>query len=71
MFLIMIYYQLLTNGFVLVLSKYITQREIGSYGLTMQLIGIVMSLSMIWSQSNFFEMAATRQTSKSPLQGGK
>ncbi len=62
MFLIMIYYQLLTNGFVLVLSKYLTHQEIGSYGLTMQLIGVVISLSMIWSQSNFFEMAATRQS---------
>lgn len=62
MFVIMVSYQLLTNGFVLVLSKYLSQQEIGSYGLTMQLIGVVMSLSMIWSQSNFFEMAATRQS---------
>lgn len=62
MFLIMVYYQLLTNGFVLILSKYISHQEIGSYGLTMQLIGVVMSLSMIWSQSNFFEIAATRQS---------
>jgi O-antigen/teichoic acid export membrane protein len=59
---IMLSYQLLTNGFVLVLSKNLTHQEIGSYGLTMQLISVVMSLSMIWSQSNFFQMAATRQS---------
>lgn len=62
MLLIMVYYQLLTNGFVLVLSKYLDIHEIGSYGLTMQLVGVVMSLSMIWSQSSFFEMAAIQQS---------
>jgi O-antigen/teichoic acid export membrane protein len=62
MLLIMASYQLLTNGFMLVLSKYISHQELGSYGLTMQLTSVVMSLSMIWSQSNFFEMAATRQS---------
>ncbi len=61
MLLIMISYQILTNGFVLVLSTFLQQKEVGSYGLTMQLVGIVLSLSMIWSQSNFFEIASTRQ----------
>jgi O-antigen/teichoic acid export membrane protein len=63
MFLIMIYYHLLTNGFFLVLSKYLTLEEIGSYGLTMQLSNIVISLSIVWAKSNFFDMASTHKSS--------
>lgn len=66
MFVGIISYQLLTNSFVLILMKYLTNKEIASYGLTIQAVSLVMSLSMIWSQSNFFEMAATRQSGDVP-----
>lgn len=62
MVLIMAYYQLLTNGFMLILSKYLGPQQIASYGIAMQFVGVVMSISMVWSHSNFFEMAATRQS---------
>jgi len=58
----MVAYQLMTNGFLLVLSGYLGHAWIGSYGLTVQLVGVVSALSMIWSQSNFYDMAETRQT---------
>jgi len=58
MLLIMISFQLLTSGFVLVISKYLTLAEIASYGITMQLVGIIMSFAMIWTRSNFFLMAS-------------
>ncbi len=62
MFVIMVSYQLLTNGFVLILSKYFKMEVIASYGLTMQIVGVVLTFSMVWSHSNFFEMAAARQS---------
>jgi len=61
MLVIMLSFQMLTSGFVLVLSAHLAPDVIGSYGLTMQLVGVVMTFSMIWSQCNFFEMAAKRQ----------
>lgn len=63
MLVIMVSFQMLSSGFVLVLSSHLSAGLIGSYGLTMQLVGVVMTFSMIWSQSNFFEMAAMRQNS--------
>lgn len=62
MLMVMVAYQLLTNGFVLILSSYCTKSDIASYGLTMQMITVAISISMIWAQSNFYEMAATRNS---------
>ncbi len=58
----MISFQLLTSVFILILAAQNYKDLVASYGLTMQLVTIVMTISSTWSQGNFFEMAATRQT---------
>lgn len=62
MLLGMLSYQMLTNGYLLILTKFLPKYMIGSYGLTLQLVSVVISLSMIWSTSNFYDMAAARQS---------
>jgi hypothetical protein len=45
MLLLMTYYHLLTNGFVLIMSRHVDRQHVASYGITMQLIVVVMSIS--------------------------
>jgi len=63
MFLVMIYYHLLTNGFLLVLSSSLPISEVASYGLMMQLVNIVISISIVWAKSNFYDMASNHRDS--------
>ena len=59
MFLIMASFQILTSGFVLILSAFFPHAVVASYGLTMQFVWVVLSISTIWSGTAFFEMASS------------
>lgn len=54
---LLIYYQSLTNIFFMLIVWHVPAETAASYGLTMQIAGIVMTLATIWSQSSFFSLS--------------
>jgi len=67
-FLMLLAFHLLTSAFVLLLSHYESPSIVASYGITMQLVMLVLTFSNIWLISSFPQMAAERtNTDKSEL----
>lgn len=58
MVLIMLAYQLLTSGLLLIFSQYQTSTFVASYGLTNQVLIIIVSLTGFWIGAVYPEMAA-------------
>jgi O-antigen/teichoic acid export membrane protein len=54
-------YQILTNGYFLVVSSHVPTTTLASFGLSLQFVVVVTTFSMIWSQSKFFEMAGVSE----------
>lgn len=57
-------YQGLTNGFLLILSRFYSNDIVASYGLSMQFCGIATSLSMVWASTAYYDMAANKGKGK-------
>lgn len=65
--LIMVSFQLLTNGMVIIFSKFKNSSFIASYGLTFQIMSIVIGLTSFWIGASFPQFATchiTRQYNK-------
>lgn len=59
-FFMLLAFHLLTSAFILMLSHYETAEIVASYGVTMQLITLVLTFSNIWLTSSFPKMAAQK-----------
>lgn len=67
-FLMLLAFHLLTSAFILLLSYYESTNIVASYGITMQLIMLVLTFSNIWLTASFPQMSAERaSTDKSKL----
>jgi len=58
----MLAFQMLTSGFLLLLSKHYPKAFVASYGLTLQFTTIVITISSTWLQGNFYAIAETKQS---------
>lgn len=59
-FFMLLAFHLLTSAFILMLSHYEDAQMVASYGITMQLITLVLTFSNIWLTSSFPKMAALK-----------
>lgn len=62
--LTMVGYQILTSGFILTIGKSEDNSVVGSYGLTMQVITVVLTLASTWSIASFNDLAAAYKSDK-------
>jgi len=63
-FFMLLSFHLLTSAFVLMLSHYEKASVVASYGITMQMITLVLTFANIWLTSSFPKMAALKGSEK-------
>lgn len=59
-FFMLLSYHLLMSSFILLLNHFKDEKTVASYGITMQLVGLVITFSNIWLTSSFPKMAAQK-----------